>query len=105
MTDEQLRDEVLTIIIVGHETVATALAWTWHLLAAHPAVEGILHGELADVLGGRRPTAGDLPELRCTEMIFQEALRLYPPAWIISRKAYMNSLMISQKELRLRWKA
>jgi cytochrome P450 len=87
MDDRQLRDEVITLIIAGHETVASALTWTWHLLSSHPAVEGQLQEELTRVLGGRIPTSADLPELTYTRMIFQEALRLYPPAWIITRKA------------------
>lgn len=87
MTDWQLRDEAMTMLIAGHETVASALAWTWHLLAESPDVEGRLHAELARELGGRPPAVDDLPRLRFTEMVFQEALRLYPPAWIISRKA------------------
>lgn len=87
MSDRQLRDEVMTMLIAGHETVASALAWTWHLLAGHPEVEARLHRELDEELGGRPPTAADLPRLRYTEMVFLEAMRLYPPAWIITRRA------------------
>lgn len=87
MSDQHLRDEAMTGLIAGHETVASALAWTWHLLAENPEAEAKLHAELAEVLGGRPPTVDDLPRLRYTEMAFLEALRLYPPAWIISRKA------------------
>jgi cytochrome P450 len=87
MSDQQLRDESMTMLIAGHETVASALAWTWDLLARNPEAEAKLHEELARELGGRAPTAEDLPRLKYTEMVFQEALRLYPPAWIISRKA------------------
>jgi cytochrome P450 len=87
MTDQNLRDEVMTMLIAGHETVASALAWTWYLLGEHPEEAANLHAELADVLGGRTPTADDLPALRYTDMVFSEALRLYPPAWIITRKA------------------
>jgi cytochrome P450 len=87
MDDRQLRDEVITLIIAGHETVASALTWTWHLLSDHPAIEEKLHEQLTRVLGGRIPNSADLPELSFTRMIFQEALRLYPPAWIITRKA------------------
>ncbi len=77
----------MTALIAGHETVASALAWTWDLLARNPEAEAKLHAELARELGGRTPTADDLPKLKYTEMVFQEAMRLYPPAWIISRKA------------------
>jgi cytochrome P450 len=90
MTDRQLRDEVMTMLIAGHETVASALAWTWYLLGTHPAAEKALHAELDAVLEGRVPTAGDLPRLQYTEMCFDEALRLYPPAWMISRKALVD---------------
>ncbi len=87
MTDRQLRDEVMTLLIAGHETVASALAWTWHLLGQHPGVEAQLHAELASVLGGRTPTAADLSRLALTDRVFSEAMRLYPPAWIITRRA------------------
>jgi cytochrome P450 len=87
MTDRQLRDEMLTLLIAGHETVASALAWAWYLLATDPAAEAKLHAELAAVLAGRAPQVDDLPNLRYTQAVFEEALRLYPPAWIITRKA------------------
>lgn len=87
MSDQHLRDEAMTGLIAGHETVASALAWTWHLLAAHPEAEAKLHAELAEVLAGRPPTVDDLPRLPYTQAVFEEALRLYPPAWIITRKA------------------
>jgi cytochrome P450 len=87
MTDRQLRDEMITVLIAGHETVASALAWAWYLLATDPAAEAKLHAELAAVLGGRAPEVDDLPDLRYTLAVFEEALRLYPPAWIITRKA------------------
>jgi cytochrome P450 len=82
-----LRDEVMTILIAGHETGAAALAWAWHLLAEHPEVEHKLHAELQKVLGGRTPTVEDLPALSYTRMIFDEVLRLYPPAWALLRQA------------------
>jgi cytochrome P450 len=86
MTDLQLRDEALTIFLAGHETTANALAWTWHLLALHPDVEARLHAEADAVLGGRLPTADDVPALRYTRQVFAEAMRLYPPAWTIGRE-------------------
>jgi cytochrome P450 len=87
MTDEQLRDEAMTIFLAGHETTANALAWTWYLLSQHPEAEARLHGELEEVLGGRPPAAEDLPRLRYVEMVFAESMRLYPPAWILGRRA------------------
>jgi cytochrome P450 len=85
--DMQLRDEALTLFLAGHETTANALAWTWFLLAQHPAVERRLHAELDAVLGGRPPTVGDLPRLRYARMVLSEAMRLYPPAWAVARLA------------------
>lgn len=87
MTDQQARDEVVTLFLAGHETTANALNWTWMLLAQHPAVEARLHAELDSVLGGRAPELTDLKRLPYTEMVVREALRLYPPAWVYSRAA------------------
>ncbi|MBP7690780.1 MAG: cytochrome P450 [Anaerolineales bacterium] len=87
MTERQLRDELITLIIAGHETVASALTWTWHLLAQNPLAEARLRAELATVLAGRAPTPDDLPRLPYTRAVFEEALRLYPPAWLITRQA------------------
>jgi cytochrome P450 len=89
MTDQQIRDEVMTLTLAGHETTANALSWTWYLLAQHPEVERRLHAELDEVLdqGRRLPTVEDLPRLRYTEMILSESMRLYPPAWAVGRLA------------------
>jgi cytochrome P450 len=87
MTPKQLRDEVLTIMIAGHETTAAALSWAWCLLSEHPAVLRRMRSELDEVLAGRVPTYEDLPALAYTTMVFKETLRLYPPAWIIPRVA------------------
>src|SRR5262245_61362817 len=81
MSDRQLRDELVTIILAGHETTAIALSWTWVLLAQHPEAEAKLHAELDAVLGGRAPTLADLPRLPYTDQVIKEALRLYPPAY------------------------
>jgi cytochrome P450 len=86
MSDRQLRDEVMTMLVAGYETTASALAWTWHLLGRHPEAEAKLHAEVASVLAGRTPTAQDLPKLPYTWMVLQEALRLYPPAWSLLRQ-------------------
>ncbi len=87
MTDKQLRDEVMTIFLAGHETTALTLSWTWYLLAQNPAVEAKFHAELDEVLGGRLPTMGDLQRLKYTDMIVSEAMRLYPPAYGLGREA------------------
>ncbi len=87
MTDKQLRDEAMTLLLAGHETTALALSWGWYLLAQHPEVVERLEAELRDVLSGRPPTVADLPRLRYTEMVVQEVLRLYPPAYAIGRQA------------------
>ena len=87
MTDQQLRDEAVTIVLAGHETTANALAWTWYLLAQHPEVEAQLHAELDHVLAGRLPTADDLRQLPYTEMVIKESMRLYPPIPSFARLA------------------
>lgn len=87
MTDTQVRDEVLTILLAGHETTANALTFTWWLLAQNPDVTAKLQDELAQVLGGRLPTGADLEGLRYTRMVLSEAMRLYPPAWVVGRQA------------------
>jgi cytochrome P450 len=87
MSDEQIRDEVLTIFLAGYETVANALSWTWMLLGQNPEAEGKLHEELDRVLGGRMPELDDLSELKYTEMVLAESMRLYPPAWAMGRQA------------------
>ena len=86
MTDLQLRDECLTIILAGHETTANALTWTWMLLSQNPEAEAEMHLEL-DALGGKLPGLDDLPQLKYTEMVLAESMRLYPPAWAIGRQA------------------
>jgi cytochrome P450 len=89
MTDVQVRDEVLTIFLAGYETTANALTWAWYLLSQNPAAEAKLHAELDSVLGTgssrRLPTLADMPQLKYTEMVFAETMRLYPPAWVMGR--------------------
>jgi cytochrome P450 len=87
MTDQQVRDEAMTIFLAGHETTANALSWTWYLLSGAPDVEARLHQEVDRALGGRPPTLADLPNLPYVEKVVTEAMRLYPPAWIIGRRA------------------
>ncbi|HEY6119053.1 MAG TPA: cytochrome P450 [Pyrinomonadaceae bacterium] len=86
MTDKQLRDEVMTLFLAGHETTALALSWSWYLLGKNSSCEERFHDELETVLHGRLPTVSDLPKLRYTEMIAKEAMRLYPPAYGIGRQ-------------------
>jgi cytochrome P450 len=85
MTDKQLRDEVMTFLLAGHETTALALSWSWHLLAQNLEAERKLHQELDAVLAGRVPAFSDLPALPQTERVIKEAMRLYPPAWSVAR--------------------
>ena len=87
MSDEHVRDEALTLFLAGHETTADALTWAWYLLSQNPEAEAAFHAELDRVLAGRLPSFDDLPQLRYTEAVFAEALRLYPPAWGIGRRA------------------
>ena len=99
MSDEQIRDEAMTIFLAGHETTANAMAWTWHLLGSDPEVEARLHAEIAQVLDdppsrqgrfgvtGRVPTVDDVPKLEWTRAIVAESMRLFPPAWTMGRRA------------------
>ena len=82
-----LRDELVTFLLAGHETTANALVWTFHLLGRHPAVAARLHGELESALGGRAPALEDLPRLAYPRMVLDEAMRLYPPVWVVDRNA------------------
>jgi cytochrome P450 len=87
MSDRQLRDELMTLLLAGHETTASALAWTCYLLALHPEVESRLRAELDDVLGVRSPTAADVQRLTYTEHVVTESMRVYPPVYAVGRKA------------------
>ncbi len=87
MDDQQLRDEVMTLFMAGHETIATSMSWTWMLLHQHPQVAARVREEARTVLGGRSPGLEDLPRLAYTGQVIDEALRLYPPAWIVERQA------------------
>jgi len=87
MSDRQLRDEVMTIFLAGHETTANALTWTWYLLSQHPEQEALLHAELDRVLGDRAPQYLDLAALPYGRMVLEESMRLYPPAWAVGRFA------------------
>jgi cytochrome P450 len=86
LSDEQVRDEVMTMFVAGHETIGSALAWTWYLLAEHPEVERRMQEELDQVLGGRVATGVDFARLPYTNMIVLESMRLYPPVWLMARR-------------------
>jgi cytochrome P450 len=86
MTDKQLRDEVMTLFLAGHETTALTATWAWYLLGLHSKAEKKFHAELDEVLDGRAPTFADLPRLKYTEMIAKESMRLYPPAYGVGRQ-------------------
>ncbi|MFC5999526.1 cytochrome P450 [Quadrisphaera sp. GCM10027208] len=90
LTATQVRDELVTMVIAGHETVASAISWTLHLLATHPGEQARVHAELDEVLGGRAPAWADLPALARTRAVLDESLRLYPPAWVVSRRAVVD---------------
>ncbi|WP_227983266.1 cytochrome P450 [Nocardia spumae] len=87
MSDTQLRDEVFAMLFAGHETSASTLTWAWYLIGRHPEVEQRLRAEVDTVLGGRRPTMDDLPQLSYTRRVIDETLRLYPPGWQLVRQA------------------
>jgi cytochrome P450 len=87
MSDAQLRDEAMNLYAAGYEATAAALAWAWYLLHQHPEAWARLHEEAVTVLGDRPPTAADLPRLRYASWVFEESMRLYPPAWLLDRQA------------------
>ncbi len=85
MSDEQVRDEALTLFLAGHETTANAMTWTFYLLSQNPEKAAKLHTELDEILNGKTPSMEDVPELKYTESVFAESMRLFPPAWAIGR--------------------
>ena len=87
MTDKQVRDEAMNIFLAGHETTANALAWAFYLLAQHPEARGRLEREADSALGGRTPTLADLPALPYALAVLKEAMRIYPPAFVVARRA------------------
>jgi cytochrome P450 len=97
MTAQEVRDQVVTIFMAGHETTAVALTWTWYLLSLHPVVEAKLHAELAAVLGGRTPRHEDLAKLPYARMVIEESMRLYPPAHTLSRVAIAEDEVLGHR--------
>lgn len=94
MTDDEVRDEAVTLFSAGHETTSNALAWIWYLLSQHPDIEARLHHEVDTVLDGRTATFSDLPDLRYTTKVIKEALRLYPPAWTLNGREALEDVVI-----------
>jgi len=87
MSDEQIRDEAITLFLTAFDTTSTALTWAWYLLSQNPEAETALHKEIDIILQGRLPAADDIPQLKYTRMVFGESLRLYPPSYVIPRQA------------------
>jgi cytochrome P450 len=97
MTANEVRDEVVTIFMAGHETTAQALTWTWYLLSLHPAVEARLDEELRAVLKGRTPQYEDIAQLRYTRMVIEESMRLYPPAHTMAREPIAADVVLGRR--------
>lgn len=93
LSDQELRDEIQTIFIAGHETSANALSWVWYLLSQHPNVEAKLHEEVDRVLAGRIPTMEDLSKLVYTRMVIDETMRLYPTVWQLMRRTINDDVI------------
>jgi cytochrome P450 len=97
MNDAQLKDELLTLVLAGHETTANALSFAFHLLAHHPEVEQKLLAEIAQTLGDRTPQLSDLPKMPYTKQVIEESMRLYPPAWVIEREAIEDDVVFDYR--------
>jgi cytochrome P450 len=87
LTSEQLCDEAMTMFLAGYETLSAMLTWVWYAIAQTPGVEHELHSELASILAGRMPTVSDIPQLHYIRTVLAEVLRVYPPVWVIGRRA------------------
>ncbi len=94
MDDGEIRDQLVTMFVAGHETTSNALTWTWYLLSQHPEVEAQMHNELDTILEGRSPTLVDLPQLPYTEMVLKESMRIYPPAWLLNTRQALEETTI-----------
>ncbi|MSQ84640.1 MAG: cytochrome P450 [Myxococcales bacterium] len=97
MNDAQLRDEAMTIFLAGHETTANALGWAMYLLSQHPTVEAKVRAELADVLGDQSVQTADFARLPYLQMVLKETMRLYPPVWILARRAVKDDVILGYK--------
>ena len=87
LSEQEIRDEAITLFLTAFDTTSTALTWTWYLLSQNPEAEAALHKELDSVLNGRSPVAEDIPNLKYCRMVFGESMRLYPPSYVIPRQA------------------
>lgn len=97
MTDQLIRDQIMTLFFAGHETTASVLTWAWYLLGSNPAKEAKLHRELDEVLEGRPPTLEDVPKLKYATMVFAETMRLYPPVWGIFRQSVNEDAVLGYR--------
>jgi cytochrome P450 len=97
MSVREVADHAAHILIAGHETTEQALVWAWYLLSRNAEEEAKLHSELDQVLAGRTPTAEDLPALRYTRMVIEEAMRLYPPAHTLARQALVDDQVVGRR--------
>lgn len=93
MTDQQARDEVVTIFFAGHETTAATMTWAFYLLSQHPEIEEKMRSEVKSILGDRKPTFADLPKLTYMQQVIQEVLRLYPAAYLFAREAVQDDVL------------
>ncbi|MEY3515717.1 MAG: hypothetical protein RLY38_869, partial [Actinomycetota bacterium] len=93
LNSKELRDQIVTFIVAGHETVASSLTWTWWLIGAHQDVQKKLQKEVDEVLKGRAPTVKDVENLPFTKAIVDEALRVFPPGWVVSRRSYEKDVL------------
>lgn len=93
LDDRQLRDEIVTVLLGGHETSGTMMTWMWYVIGQHPEVEKKLHEEWDRVLGDRDPTMDDLMRLEYTRMVMHETLRLYPPVWVLTRRVVADDVV------------
>ena len=87
LNSQELRDQIVTFIVAGHETVASSLTWTWWLLGSHQDIQRKVHQEVDEVLNGREPNVKDVENLKYTKAVVDEALRIFPPGWVVSRRA------------------
>jgi len=93
LSAQEIRDQIVTFIVAGHETVASAMTWAWALVAGNPRVQDRLCAEAASVLGDRNVTFSDLERLPYARAVLDETLRLYPPAWLITRKSLQADVL------------
>lgn len=97
LTDQEVKDEVLTLLTAGHETVGAAVSWTWYLLGQHPVIQESIHDEVHGLLKGRSPTIDDLARMPLVRATFEESMRLYPPAPVVPREAIMDDEILGYR--------